>query len=77
MKIKVKKLTKKKRRIQLDPWNIEILTGKSMESINTMKRRVNLAYLQETKWKKDKAKKLDDGYSSTTQEGPMSEMRSI
>lgn len=71
MKIKVKKLTKKKRRIQLDPWNLEILTGKSMESINTMKRRVNLGYLQETKWKVDKAKKLDDRYSSTTQEVPM------
>lgn len=75
--MKEKKLTKKKKRIQLDPWNIEILTRKSMELVHTMKRRVNLAYIQETKWKVDKAKKLDDGYSSTTQEGPTPEMRYI
>ena len=53
----------KERKTQLTTWNIRTLTGKSMELVNVMKRRrVSVAYLQETKWKRDKAKELANGY---------------
>jgi len=55
----VKKLFQESR-ICLATWNIGTLTGKSIELVDTMKRRrVNIACLQETKWKRKKAKDID------------------
>ena len=55
----VKKLVQESR-IRLATWNIGTLTGKSIELVDTMKRRrVNIACLQETKWKGKKAKDID------------------
>ena len=55
----VKKLAQESR-IRLATWNIGTLTGKSIELVDTMKRRrVNIACLQETKWKGKKAKDID------------------
>ena len=46
--------------IRLATWNIGTLTSKSIELVDTMKRmRVNIACLQETKWKGKKAKDID------------------
>ncbi|KAL4197283.1 hypothetical protein AMTRI_Chr04g250330 [Amborella trichopoda] len=57
----VKKLVQENR-IRLVTWNVGTLTGKSMELVDTMRRRrVNIACLQETKWKGEKAKEID-GY---------------
>ena len=37
------------------------MTGKSMELVDTAKRRANVACLRETKWKGKIAKELTDG----------------
>lgn len=58
--MRVKKLVEKKKRDLTR--NIETLTGKSIGLIDTMKRRVKVACLQKTKWKRDKAKDLSNGY---------------
>ncbi|XP_043687611.1 craniofacial development protein 2-like [Telopea speciosissima] len=51
----------RKRRIRFASWNIGSLTGKSMELIDVMRRRrINVACIQETRWKGHKAKALDD-----------------
>ncbi|XP_042477669.1 uncharacterized protein LOC122059028 [Macadamia integrifolia] len=50
-----------KRRIRCASWNIGSLTGKSLELIDVMRRRrINIACIQETRWKGMKAKMLDD-----------------
>ncbi|XP_043687728.1 uncharacterized protein LOC122638941 [Telopea speciosissima] len=50
-----------KRRIRFASSNIGSLTGKSMELIDAMRRRrINVACIQETRWKGHKAKALDD-----------------
>ena len=47
------------RKIQLDSWNIGILTGRSLELVDIMvRRRINILYLQETKWTRDKTKEI-------------------
>lgn len=48
--------------IRVATWNIGTLIGKSIELVYAMKRRVNVIFLQETKWKENKAKELIDGY---------------
>ncbi|XP_043717506.1 uncharacterized protein LOC122665422 [Telopea speciosissima] len=51
----------RKHRIRFASWNIGSLTGKSMELIDVMqRRRINVACIQETRWKGHKAKALDD-----------------
>jgi exonuclease III len=42
-------------------WNVWSLTGKLREVVDTMiKRRVNILYVQETKWKEQKTKEVKD-----------------
>ncbi|XP_042478015.1 uncharacterized protein LOC122059320 [Macadamia integrifolia] len=50
-----------KRKTRFASWNIGSLTGKSLELIDVMRRRrINIACIQETRWKGMKAKMLDD-----------------
>jgi len=57
--VRVKKLVHENR-IRFGTWNIDTLTGKSMEVVDTMiRRRINFMCLQETKWVGKKAKELD------------------
>ncbi|XP_043717484.1 uncharacterized protein LOC122665401 [Telopea speciosissima] len=50
-----------KHRIRFASWNIGLLTGKSLEQIDVMRRRrINAACIQETRWKGQKAKALDN-----------------
>ncbi|XP_058217558.1 uncharacterized protein LOC131328660 [Rhododendron vialii] len=51
-------------RIRLATWNIETLTGKTKELVDTMlRRRISIAYLQKTKWVGEKAMEIEDtGY---------------
>ena len=61
-KNKNKNENKNKNKIRLATWNLGTLTGKSLELIDTMKRRkINIACIQETKWKGEKAKEIN-GY---------------
>ena len=55
---------KKYKTCRMGSWNIGTLTGKTIELVETMKRRrVNIMCLQETKWVGEKAKVLDtSGY---------------
>ena len=49
--------------IQFVVWKIGTQTGKSIKLVDAIKiKRVNVACLQETKWKGDKAKETTDGY---------------
>ena len=42
-------------------WNVGSLTGKLKELVDTAtRRRVNILYVQETKWKGQKAKEVDN-----------------
>ncbi len=48
-----------RRRIRVDTWKVGSLTGKLMELVDTLKRRrVNIAYIQETKWVEQKSKEV-------------------
>ena len=48
-------------RIRLGSWNVGSLTGKLRELVDTsVRRRVNILYVQETKWKAQKAKEVDN-----------------
>ena len=48
-------------RIRLDSWNVGSLTGKLRELVDTAsRRRVNILCVQETKWKGQKAKEVDN-----------------
>ena len=59
-------------RIRLGSWNVGSLTGKLRELVDTaVRRRVNILCVQETKWKGQKAKDVDNtgfklGYTGTT-----------
>ena len=47
--------------IRLGSWNIGSLTGKLRELVNTAtRRRVNILCMQETKWKGQNAKEVDN-----------------
>ena len=47
--------------IRLGSWNVESLTGKLRELVDTAtRRRVNILCVQETKWKGQKAKEVDN-----------------
>ena len=61
---RVKKLGHAKGRgIRLATWNIGTLTSKTMELVDVMRRRkINIACLQETKWRGGKARELEEGY---------------
>ncbi|KAK1669375.1 hypothetical protein QYE76_057534 [Lolium multiflorum] len=49
------------RRIRLGSWNVGSLTGKLRELVDTaVRRRVDVLCVQETKWKGQKAKEVDD-----------------
>ena len=49
------------RKIILGSWNIRTLMGKSIELVNVMfRRKINIACLQEKKWKGNKAKVLGE-----------------
>lgn len=62
-RVRVKKFVQKNRRIQLVCCNNGALVSKRMELVDSMKRRrVTVGYLQEAKWKEDKAKELTHGY---------------
>jgi exonuclease III len=57
---RVRKLTEPSR-VRVGTWNVGSLTGKLREVVDTMiRRRVNILYIQETKWKGQKAKKVED-----------------
>ena len=62
-RVRVKKLVHNVK-LRLTTLNIGTLTGKGMELVDTLiKRRVNIACLQETKWVGSKAKELKNtGY---------------
>ncbi len=46
-----------KRSIRVGTWNVGSLTGKLIELVDTSeRRRVNIAYIQETKWVGEKSK---------------------
>jgi exonuclease III len=48
-------------RIRLGSWNVTSLTGKLRESVDTaIRRRVNILYVQETKWTGQKAKEVEN-----------------
>ena len=48
-------------RIRLGSWNVGSLTGKLRELVDTaVRRRVNILCVQETKWKGQKAKEVED-----------------
>jgi exonuclease III len=48
-------------RVRVGTWNVGSLTGKLREVIDTMiRRRVNILCIQETKWKGQKAKEVED-----------------
>ena len=58
-----KKIHHMRSKIRLITWNLGTLTSKSRELVDIMKRRkINIACLQETKWKGDKAKEIGEGY---------------
>ncbi|XP_048483178.1 craniofacial development protein 2-like [Plutella xylostella] len=51
------------RRLRIGSWNVGTMTGRGAELANILqKRRINIACLQETKWKGTKARELSDGY---------------
>jgi hypothetical protein len=48
-------------RLRVGIWNVGSLTGKLREIVDTMiRRRVNILYVQETKWKGQKTKEVED-----------------
>jgi exonuclease III len=48
-------------RLRVGTWNVGSLTGKLREIVDTMIRwRVNILCVQETKWKGQKAKEMED-----------------
>ena len=48
-------------RFRVATWNIGTLNGKTMELVDVMiRRRVSIAYVQETKWTGEKARKIED-----------------
>jgi exonuclease III len=48
-------------RLHISTWNVGSLTGKLREVVDTIiRRRVNILYIQETKWKGQKVKKVED-----------------
>ena len=48
-------------RIRLGSWNVGSLTSKLRELVDTaVRRRVNILCVQETKWKGQKAKEVDN-----------------
>jgi hypothetical protein len=48
-------------RLRVGTWNVGSLTGKLREIVDTMiKRHVNILYVQETKWKGQKVKEVED-----------------
>jgi hypothetical protein len=48
-------------RVCVDTWNVGSLMGKLREVVDTMiRRRVNILYVQEMKWKGQKAKEVED-----------------
>jgi hypothetical protein len=48
-------------RLRVGTWNVGSLTGKIREIVDTMiRRRVNILCVQETKWKGQKAKEVED-----------------
>ena len=56
----VRKLAKPNR-IRVGSWNVGPLTGKLRELIDAaIRRRVNILCIQETKWKDQKAKEVED-----------------
>jgi hypothetical protein len=57
---RVRKLAKPNR-VRVGTWNVASLTGKLREVVDTMiRRRVNILCVQETKWKGQKAKEVED-----------------
>jgi uncharacterized tellurite resistance protein B-like protein len=57
---KIRKLAEPSR-LRVVIWNVGSLTGKLREIVDTMiRRRVNILYIQETKWKGQKAKEVED-----------------
>ena len=71
-RIRLKKLAQRrmKRRqqkavtpVKVGTLNVGTLTGRSMELVDMMERRkINVLCLQETKWKGQKAREMDNGY---------------
>jgi exonuclease III len=59
-------------RLRVGTWNVGSLTGKLREIVDSMiRRRVNILCVQETKWKGQKTKEVEDTdfklwYTSTT-----------
>jgi exonuclease III len=50
-------------RMRMISWNIGTMTGRGRELADVLKRRrVNVACLQETKWKGSKAREIGEGY---------------
>jgi hypothetical protein len=48
-------------RVRVGTWNVGSLTGKLREVVNTMIRRcMNIFYVQETKWKGQKGKEVEN-----------------
>jgi exonuclease III len=46
--------------VRIDTWNVRSLTDKLREAADTMiRRRVNILYVQEMKWKGQKAKEVE------------------
>ena len=63
------------RTIRMMSWNVGTLTGKCGELTEVMKRRkVHVAYLQETEWRGSKVKEIGEGYKLFFMELPTREM---
>ena len=59
----MRRLTKlaEQTRIRIGRWNVGSLTGRLRELVDAaIRRRVNILCVQETKWKGQKAKKVED-----------------
>ena len=55
--------SERRKGIRVATWNVGSLTGKAAEIVDVLKkRRVEIACVQETKWKGEKAKELIEGF---------------
>lgn len=49
-------------KLRVATWNAGIMTGRSREFAGILRRRVNIACVQETKWRGNKVKEIWDEY---------------
>lgn len=50
-------------KLRVTMWNVRSITGRTRELARALRRKVNIAYVLETKWIGDKAKEMGNGYN--------------